>query len=395
MENPMEPKAISPDIPVDKAWKTGRRIYVRTGYKTQLNDQIRELGGKWDAGEHALWVGSGKLEQVIPLVLAQAQRAAAVQAVKDAGRWVTIPFEADAIRAEAKRLGAKWDRDSKQWALPDDEAFAAVSALLASRAEAEQARAEAEKAERAAAQKAVQAEQARRDAEDASERVARIIAQSGRTATGQTGTVTTVSVQRMNKATAWAQAMAEGEIIKVRTGGGVKRGVITGRRVWFAGDEMASSVCWHSETHDQAHWDFRYDVAIVEPVAEEIAADGAAAAEKRDAEEIAAAIKDVQGSMAWTPEAEAGKADRDGVIAGRIRVSAGSTSYHDGTLTLTADGRVIWYHPGYYDDYRISEGITTDLDAVTRVRALIAAGSRVRYHDISKYTVTAEDDAQA
>jgi hypothetical protein len=30
------------------------------------------------------------------------------------------------------------------------------------------------------------------------------------------------------------------------------------------------------------------------------------------------------------------------------------------TVTVYADGRAVWYHGGYYDDYRTSWGVTTD-----------------------------------
>ena len=118
---------IHPDIPVERAWKVGRRIYVRCGYKSQLNTQMREIGAKWDGDERALWVGSGKVDQVVPLVQAAAERGAAIDAVKAAGHWVTIPYDATDIRAAAKKAGGIWDGEQRRWAMPSAEALAEIT----------------------------------------------------------------------------------------------------------------------------------------------------------------------------------------------------------------------------------------------------------------------------
>lgn len=52
-----------------------------------------------------------------------------VEEVKESGVLLTIPFAANNIRAAAKKAGAVWDRDRKQWFVPSD----AARALLPSR----------------------------------------------------------------------------------------------------------------------------------------------------------------------------------------------------------------------------------------------------------------------
>jgi hypothetical protein len=372
----MPPTPLHPDVPQDRAWQDGRRLYVRCGYKSQLNAALRELGATWDPGQHALWTGSGKREQVTAAVLAAEERIRAAKAVKALGLWVAIPPAADDIRGRAKELCAVFDGELKQWAMPSEDALTEVLDLIGQR----QARI---KAENAAAQEQTPEQGQRERAEarvapagTAQRRIEQVIAKTGRTPTGETATATVVSTRRMNKATAASIAEPAGAVIHLADG---RRGLITGVDIWFTNDEMASSVCWHPETHDEAHWDFRYEVAIVEPTPAETAEDEAAAAYRRDAQEIhdlmdnAGKLTGARAGDHWTPVP-----DRE--QEGSIYATAGTTAYHAGTLILTTDGQVIWQHPGWYDDYIRSEGITTSTELVTRVRAVLAGGDRRRVH---------------
>jgi len=342
---------ISPDIPAEKAWKQGRRVYVRCGYKSRLNDQVRDLGGKWDRDEGALWVGSGKLAQVIPLVLAAAEVSADVQAVKDAGRWVKIPYDAAGIREQAKKLGAKWDGDRKEWAMPSDEALAEVQRLIADRDDARKAQPKAP---------------ARPDVPSEAE----VIAASGRTLTGQRGTASGRLEGRGKRAWAEAQKPQPGEVRKAAGRGRVL--VLSCTADFLSYDDIEDQ-----SPGQEPGWYYSYAFADVEPDAGEIAADQARAAETADGAEIAAALSAAREVMEWKPEADAGR-DPVPAITGSIEVTSGAV--RDGTLYLLADGRVMWRHPGYYDDYRACEGITSAPGTVAAIRALIAAGPRIRSH---------------
>ena len=132
-------KPLAEDIPLERAWKAGRRIYVRCGYRSLLNDQIRDLGGKWDRDERALWVGSGKVAQVLTAVRAAEERGVKVEQVKAAGHEISIPFARVDIREFAKSLGAIWQATSKTWALPTAEALGQVEAALAAQAKPQRA----------------------------------------------------------------------------------------------------------------------------------------------------------------------------------------------------------------------------------------------------------------
>ncbi|MEU7822936.1 hypothetical protein [Catellatospora sp. NPDC049133] len=112
------PKPLHPDIPIDRAWQEGRRIYVRCGYKSQLNQDLIALKSNWDADKRVRWVSTAKRDQVVPLVLAAEQRRSQVQATLDSGHIVRIPFEADAVREQAKKLHGAFDAERKVWALP-------------------------------------------------------------------------------------------------------------------------------------------------------------------------------------------------------------------------------------------------------------------------------------
>lgn len=358
--------AITPlhdDIPTDRAWRTGRRVYVRCGYQSQLNTELRDLGGRWDADERALWVGSGKADKVIPLVAAAIERAAAIETVKatatETGRWVTIPYAAAAVRDRAKALGARWDAGRKQWAMPTDTAHAEISEAVAALHAAAAAERAAERAARGAT------------VEAAKPTPADIVAGAGRVATGDTAHTLRLSTRRMNKAVAATMAHKVGAVVHLTDG---RRGVVVDTDVWFTGEEMASSACWHDETHDQAHWDIRATLAVVEPTDAERAADQAAAEQagelvELDAVFVAAAkgdLTDGHTSERWT------------TVAGpRITRRGGSTGSVDhGRIILGEDGVVWWQHPGYCDDYRRSERRTTDPALYARVRALTALGAR-------------------
>src|SRR5690606_10783859 len=255
-------KPIADDIPVDRAWQEGRRIYVRCGYKTRLNQALRDLGAHWDSDQRARWVGVTKKPRVVELVRAHEQRITALEEVKQAGRWISIPYEAGEIRTQVKKqLGGVWDPQTKRWALPAGEAPAQAQALVAEWREKRRAAREAEEAaareaEKAAREAAATAEQIRKakKAAAAAARAERIVAESGRTPTGETTSYTVVSTRRMNRATALDQCTAVGTVIRLDDG---RRAVVVRTGVEFVSAEYASSVCWHNDpdyVHGDAHW---------------------------------------------------------------------------------------------------------------------------------------------
>ena len=356
---------VHPDIPDEKAWQQGRRIYIRCGYKSTLNGQLRELGAKWDGDENALWVGTGKRDQVIPLILAQAERAAATEAVKDSGLWVKIPFAASDVRDQAKKLGARWDGARKEWAMPSADALATVQTLLSAAA--------AEEAQREAAAKAKTAAAAARTEDD-------ILSESGRTVCGERKSLTGRLDGHGRRP--WAeQAKPQPGDIRITVDG--VRVLVLSSTVDFWSDQDQADFGPSREPG----WYYTYACVAVEPTAEEVSDDAARAAELADAEEIAAVAEAVRKGVDYLPESQAGTR-RTAAAAGRIGITTGTTSYGDGEVTLTEDGQVIWYHPGYYDDYRASEGATSDADLAARVRAVIAGGDRTRSCGRSTYRLT-------
>src|SRR5690606_26158430 len=337
----MEKKPVDDHTPSEKAWKEGRRIYVRAGYGSALSEGMRRIRANWDRDRKAWWVGTGKQDLVLPLLEEYRERVQAVQDIKALGHWVTIPYDAHQARALAKDLKALFDQDSKRWAARATEDAArieeAVQLWQAERdaeAAAAKARRDAEKeAERARAAEEAEAAKARAE-EVLRARTEKLLSESGRTPTGDMDSFTVVSTRFMNRTTAERMAYDLGDLVKLSDG---RRGVVVGVKVWFTNDEMASSVCWHPETHDEAHWDLKHTVAVVEPTAEEAAEDAAKEAELRDAAELHEVMQ-----AAGRPR-ESRRTSRIPVseIAGKIEMRYGSyaSSHQGGSLYLGRDDR--------------------------------------------------------
>lgn len=133
---------IADTIPLEKAWQTGRRVYVRCGYNTATNQRIRALGATWDREVKALWVGSTKKQQVVDILTEIGEAVAAVEAIKGLAFWVAIPYAMRTIRDRAKALGGKWDSERKEWAMPTHEARDEIVAAIAAEKRAVQERKE-------------------------------------------------------------------------------------------------------------------------------------------------------------------------------------------------------------------------------------------------------------
>lgn len=373
-------KALHDDVSTEVAWQVGRRLYVRCAYESKLNTALRDLGAHWDRDQRVLWIGSTKKARVVEALLVQVKAKAQIEAVKQSGRWVLIPYEAHDIRARAKGAGAVYGGDSRKgwWAMPTDGSYAEITAEVDKWNEAAaKARQEAEKVRREEAE-AYAAETARAAKAAAQKYAQRVLESSGRTPTGDTTELREISTRRMTKAIALADAREVGELVRLSDG---RRGIITGVRVWFTNSEAASSVCWHPETHDEAHWDFAYAVALVEATAEEQAAHDKGVAETRDAADLNTLIDEADKLTAPLTQdvVRIPQEERAGQIAVRCD-TPGTPGFDAGTLILTRDGRVVWQHPGYYDDYIATQGTTIDPAVIDRVRRLLAVGDRTRTH---------------
>jgi hypothetical protein len=380
---PPERKPVAEDIPTTVAWKQGRRIYIRCGYETTLNTKLIEINATWDKEVRARYVGTSRAALVLPLIREHVARIDAYTAVRTAGHLVDIPYDATEIRAEAKRRRAVWMPEQKVWAMRTDEDRAAIK---------EQVEQWTVAREQALREQAVQQQKAERQYQKqvADARKQQVLDTCGRTLTGEQASLRQISTTFMNADRAWSQASPLGTLVRLADG---RRGVIVGQQVWFTNSEMASSVCWHPETHDEAHWDYSYDVAIVEPTAEEAAADEQEAAERADAAALAKLVEEID-RLPRTQRGYSPILGRVGAISRRYGGWAGDE--HDGgAVILTDDGRLFYQHPGWYDDYVRTETTITDPDLAERARALIADGPRTRSHlylqqQPTTYTVTTD-----
>lgn len=278
--------------------------------------------------------------------------------------------------------------------MPTDESLRHIQGLLNQRRERiEASRKAAERRRRRDAQAAREAEQARAEAERA-ELARRVLAESGRTPTGEIVEYRTVSTLYMYKTEALERARKLGEVVKLRDG---RRGLIVERKVKFTPWPDAASLCWHDQIHDEAHWDFIYQCAVVEPTEEEREADAAAEAERADAAALHKLITDAHHSG----DASAGWSviPADERVASISRASGTVQRFANGTLILTTQGVVVWQHPGYYDDWLRTEiRWPADSDIAERARSLIEQGPRTRlYFDqlTHEYYVRVEDAPSA
>lgn len=363
----LKPEPLADGVPLAKAWRCAGRVYVRCGERSKLGEHMRGLGSRWDRDAKAVWVDARYVDTVVKAVRDAAEREAFAVAVKVQGHWLEIPYDAEHVRELAKKAGALFDGTTKRWAFPAEEALRRVEEMR------DVWITETEEADRQAGVAAEQARQARL-VEQAARRRASVLDASGRTATGETVEHREVTTEFMNRAGAERAARPEGSVLRLKDG---RRGVVVGVKTWFTNGEDASSVCWHPETHDEAHWDFSYQVAVVEDTDDEKAADAEQAAQRADALTVHALLGKAHELTGATAGDRWSKLPDDAV--GQVEATSGVAAVvRGGTLTLTGDGRVVWQHPGWYDDYVRSEGVSSDPDLVARVRAILDGGPRKR-----------------
>jgi hypothetical protein len=374
---------IADDIPLSRAWKTGRRVYVRCARRSKVDDGLYALGSTWDREEEARWVGSGKLEQVIALIREADVVAAAPAAVKERGHWVAIPVAAAEIREYAK--SPRWDGERgeydgarRQWAMPTADAAAEVTAMIDDwerKAQADKdAKAAREKADRAQAAQKARAEAARTDDD--------VIAASGRTVLSAERVSAVIRMDYHGRRAGAEEAkQPRGDVIRAADG---RRFLVLSSTVEFWSEDMG-------QPGAGASWKNLVTGVEVAPDAAESAADAEREAAHRDGEQVTAALAEIRERLAYVPEQDARRVD-GGRVAAKVTVRFGSLQMHDdGELSLTTDGEVCWYHPGYYDDYRAVAGSSRDPQTVALARAVFSGGSRERRHDGKVITVEVRD----
>jgi len=362
-----KPKPIADDIPLDKAWKIGRRVYVRCGYMSSLNTQLREIGATWDRDVRALWVGTGKVETVLPLVRAQVERVAAVNA---SNRWVTIPYDATDIRAAAKATGAIWDANRKQWAMTTDEAYTAITTQVQQWTDARDAARAAQREAERLAREELSAADAVAAVDAAKVREMALITHSGRTATTDRVSIRGRLHGRMYRDKAELAKPQPGTVRKL--GDGRRVLVLTCTVEFFGQDDIDDGPGWPMPWENPG-WYWTYEGVVVEPTTEESDEDAKRTAELADEKSIERLVHDIRAAAdlsdgtAKVPDGQT------------IEITSGSVQpFWDGRITLTTDGLVWWEHPGYYDDWLSVIGQITDECIISRVRETIAAGSRIR-----------------
>jgi hypothetical protein len=376
------PKQIHADIPTDRAWQVGRRIYIRCSKDSQLGQQLFEMHATWDPDVRARFVGTQRKALVIPLILEHLERIAAVDAVRAAGRWVSLPRGEgrEEIHHLVKQLHGIYDGERKEWAMPSDEAFDQARAAIAEvtrRQGAAQAQQRQARAAQAAAEQAVMAAEAitRKEA-----RHRRLIAESGRVATGVTGTVNSLRVPgRMNRAEAERRKPQPGDIRRLRGG---RRVLVLESDIEFWSQDAIDDGLVSGGTDAEVGWYANYRYVVVELTAQEAAADARELAELADGQEICAVHE-----LAKKTSVRVQTPTRVGPAVATINARL----LHEtdtGTITVTTAGD-IWFQSYLWLDEPIHHELhITDPDLAARVRAIVAGGSRSRVTSPHMYPVT-------
>jgi hypothetical protein len=369
-------KPLAEGIPTELAWRAGRRIYVRCGYQSTLNTELRDIGARWDNEVRALWLGSGKADKVIPLVRARIERVAAIEKVKaDAtanGWWLSIPVPADVIRAHAKDAQAVYDGTRKAWAARDADTFAALAAEVRTYKEQIAAAEADERAEYLAAitrRREVEAADAKRAAAD---RETAIIEQSGRTVIGDRGLLHGRLDGYLRSEQAEKAKPQPGEVRRLRDG---RRVLVLSCTVSFYNQDAIDDGFSTGGTGDEPGWYWVYAYVPVALTDDEQADETRRAAEQADHDEIHAVM--TAAKRLARPMEDHERTERH---TGQT-ITAEAPSYHtahNGKITVTADSEAWYSHPGYYDDYRALGAHITDPALLARIHAILAAGARRR-----------------
>lgn len=315
---------IADTIPLEKAWQTGRRVYVRCGYNTATNQRIRALGATWDREVKALWVGSTKKQQVVDILTEIGEAVAAVEAIKGLAFWVAIPYAMRTIRDRAKALGGKWDSERKEWAMPTHEARDEIVAAIAAEKRAVQER----KEERAVQERKALPENAIKFRGALPEDMF------------------------LRRAAAEQYAPKVGDRIKVD---GRLIEVVTIEVVFGDTDFWGSVMC---QPWRDAGWAWFGSGVPVEPTPEERAADEARAAR-------AAAERELTDLLADSPR-RSEVAHLTPVSEPVVTITRSGVAW-----TVTLGGELWVQSRGSYDDYRCTEVCVTDPDIIQRIMGAV------------------------
>ena len=111
----------------------GKRLYF-TGNTFPAKDQIKALGGRWDAETKAWWIASTQRAEAVALVTeisAETDRAAAALPALT-GKLVPVPGNTYPARTALRDLGGQWDAAAKAWLVDEARLTLAQDAVAAS-----------------------------------------------------------------------------------------------------------------------------------------------------------------------------------------------------------------------------------------------------------------------
>ncbi len=360
---PKPPQPIHTDIPVDRAWRVGRRVYIKTGKTSKLNEKLIALNATWDGEVGARWVGTGKLEIVTPMILDHLAVIAKLEAIKADGRWAVPPRGADSIHTLAQQLRGVWDKPNRRYAMPSDEALEQMNQAIADW-NATQRR---ERLGLQIKQEQMQAAQPTATITTAQVREQQLIDACGRQVTDERGEKTLRVTGHMRRPDAERRSPKPGDIRRIRGG---RRVLVLSRKVWFASQDMIDDGAFLHPAEDPG-WRCDITYAVLTPTAKEIESDHVEAAEAADLKEIDDLMTAVNRDSKPTTVDSLSRLDGPSITTD----SPGSMSIHGGKVTVTDDG-VFYQHPGFYDCWTPSQWQVTDPGLLARIAAVLALGER-------------------
>jgi len=115
----------------------GKRLYA-VGNTYPIKDALKRIGAKWDADAKAWWVGTAKRGELEALLAEQPAPSGAESLPALSGKSVPVTGNTYPVRDQLRALGGSWDAAAKTWMI--DEARLALALAVVAKGSSEPAK---------------------------------------------------------------------------------------------------------------------------------------------------------------------------------------------------------------------------------------------------------------